>query len=116
MEFDIEEMGKYKIIKFKKNEYIDVNSIGEFKADLLDIVNKGDNFIVIDFEQVIHIDSSGIGGMIEVMRTITSKTGKLFFSNVSPEILEIFDVTKLTGFFKIFKTAREMRIQLLRDK
>ena len=115
MEIKIESIGKYKIIKFLENDYISINTIGEFTSILNKLIDDGSNFIVLDFEKIIHIDSSGIGGLIEITRNIKTAKGKIYWVNISQEITEILEITQLTEFFQIFKSEEEMKKEILKD-
>lgn len=63
--------------------------------------------VVINFEKVNFIDSSGIGLIVSIFKTMQQKEGKLALTNLSQKNLEIFTITRLNKILEIFPTEQE---------
>ena len=62
----------------------------EFKASL-----EGVDDLVLDFSKLDYISSAGLRVLLSAQKQM-NKVGKMTLTNVSPEIMEIFDVTGFT--------------------
>ena len=62
----------------------------EFKASL-----EGVDDLVLDFSKLEYISSAGLRVLLSAQKQM-NKVGKMTLTNVSPEIMEIFDVTGFT--------------------
>lgn len=62
--------------------------------------------IVIDFANVVYIDSSGLATLIEMLQRLRKIDGKMRLANLSDKIKNIFEITKLTKLFEIFDSRQ----------
>jgi len=63
--------------------------------------------IVINFEKVNFIDSSGIGLIVSIFKTMQQKEGRFALSNLSAKNMEIFSITRLNKILDIFNSEAE---------
>ena len=63
--------------------------------------------IVINFEKVNFIDSSGIGLIVSVFKTMQERSGSFAITNLSKKNEEIFTITRLNKILNIFPTEEE---------
>ena len=63
--------------------------------------------IVVNFEKVNFIDSSGIGLIVSIFKSIQQKEGKFAITNLSAKNEEIFTITRLNKILDIFPTEAE---------
>jgi len=59
--------------------------------------------ILLNFSNVEYLSSAALGKLITLNKKLGQAGGKLILCNISPEILEVFEITKLDKFFKIRK-------------
>ena len=72
------------------------------KQEFLEIINSGENKIIIDFSGTEMIDSSGIGLLISIRNSLAnSGGGEIEFINLSEDLKQLFKVMKLDNHFKI---------------
>jgi anti-anti-sigma factor len=65
--------------------------------------------IVLDFDDVFDISSSGVGLLVHMHRIVTKQyRNNLYFININEKIEKIFELTKLKDFFKIYKDYEEL--------
>ena len=58
--------------------------------------------IVIDFEKVTYIDSSGLATLVEVLKKTKTQGGSLGLAGMSDKVKSLFEITKLDKLFAIF--------------
>jgi anti-anti-sigma factor len=63
--------------------------------------------IVINFENVNFIDSSGIGLIVSVFKTMQERNGSFAITNLSKKNEEIFTITRLNKILNIYPTESE---------
>ena len=57
--------------------------------------------IVLNFTNVEFLSSAALGKLITLDRKVKAHQGRLKLSNIRPEILEVFQITKLNKVFDI---------------
>jgi anti-sigma B factor antagonist len=63
--------------------------------------------LLICFENVEHLSSAALGALITVDSKVKARDGQLRLSNIRPQILEVFRITRLDRLFEIHGTAEE---------
>lgn len=79
----------------------------EFKGSLIDIINQGSNFVLLNLSKVGFIDSSGLGAFISILKTIELNNGKVVICEMTPPILNLFKLTRLDRVFTIASNETE---------
>ncbi len=77
------------------------------KEGVLSAVSKGTKRIVIDFSDVLYIDSSGIGSLIFARTNVIQNNCQLRIACIKDSVKKVFELTKLTSIFAIFDTVQE---------
>ena len=97
-----------RIVEFTNNKILDEANISDIGSTLTAIIDETDNLkIVLDFTNVDHLSSAALGMLINANNRIRNKNGQLRLTNIKPQILEVFLITKLNKLFKIFPTRDE---------
>ncbi|HKI99188.1 MAG TPA: STAS domain-containing protein [bacterium] len=63
--------------------------------------------LVMNFEKVNFIDSSGIGLIVSIFKTMQQKEGKFALTNLSKKNEEIFSITRLNKILDIYDSENE---------
>ena len=63
--------------------------------------------LIMDFEDVSFIDSSGIGFILSLFKFLREKEGSLVIANANDKIKKSFEITKLSQIINIFDTIDE---------
>lgn len=69
--------------------------------------------LLLDFQGVTYVDSSGLATLIEYVRLAQPFGGKFGLAHVSERVRTIFDLVRLAEFFPIYPTLAEARAALL---
>lgn len=84
---------------FKPEGDLDIYTSSEFKEEVIKSLEEKETDIVIDGESLDYIDSTGLGALISILRTMKEKEIKIYIQNVRPNIRKIFDITDLDKMF-----------------
>jgi anti-anti-sigma factor len=68
------------------------------------LVASGAARIVINLEQVIYVDSAGIGALIEIHRNTRAKGGSLKLCNLGPKLRQALEIARLLPIFETCPT------------
>ena len=95
------------IVLTVKGNLVQKDETDKLQQKIIDFLNKGKKFIVVDLKQVSMITSLGIGGLIRALRTVREKDGDLKLSAVNASVRKVFTITKLEEIIEIFDTSDE---------
>ena len=81
-----------------------ISTQNDFK-DYLDQLshNFGAATVLLNMTGVSYMNSAGIGIIVDSFKKFREKGGRLTMCNLSPDILRLFEVTKLNRFIEIFE-------------
>jgi len=89
-------------------ERLDAASVTEFKEITREIIKKEDTLVIIDFSHTKFIDSAGLGALVSVLKSASQQSNvKVALVSLSPQINQIFELTKLYRLFDIYANVDE---------
>jgi anti-sigma B factor antagonist len=97
-----------RIVEFTNTKILDdarISEIGMTLDTLIDEVLSPK--LLLDFSNVDHLSSAALGMLINANNKVKQKNGQLRLSDIRPQILEVFVITKLNRLFKILPTRAE---------
>ena len=86
---------------------IDIQTCPELKTEVLDVVNEGIKSIFLDFSSVSFINSSGLGGLINLLKELKKKDTALSIVSPSSFIVNLFKLTQLDKVFSIYDSIED---------
>lgn len=84
---------------FKPVGDLDIYTSSQFKEEVLKKLNEEQTDIIINGESLEYVDSTGLGALISILRTMKEKENKIYIVDVKPNIRKIFDITNLDELF-----------------
>jgi anti-sigma B factor antagonist len=91
---------------------IDLACSPDLRAILHAFAKRKVQILVLDFQGVTYVDSSGLATLVEYVRLAQPFGGKFALINVSERVRTIFDLVRLTEFFPIYPSAAAARTAL----
>ena len=88
---------------------VNVTNAMELKKAFGDALKGGAMKVLVDFEKVSFIDSSGLAVLIELVNLLQEVKGKLQLCNVNRKIKGIFEITKIHKMIDIYE-SRDMAL------
>jgi anti-sigma B factor antagonist len=105
---DVSKVGDVTVVRFVDKKILDEASIQELGAELFGLVEQDNRkAILLDFGNVEFLSSAALGKLITLDRKAKTHKGRLKLCGIRPEILEVFNVTKLNKVFDIRKDEAE---------
>ena len=90
------------MVLYLQEERIDAHNSVELKEFVLNMLEQGEVDIIVQLEQVRFIDSSGLGALLAGFKTASAKSGNFSLSNIQPQVLSMFELTRLNRVFEIY--------------
>lgn len=84
---------------FKPEGDLDIYTSSQFKEEIIKRLDEKEADIVVDGKKLEYIDSTGLGALISILRTMKESEKKIYIDNVKPNIRKIFDITNLDKMF-----------------
>ena len=105
---DISEVGDVTVARFIDKKILDETNIADIGNQLFGLVDEdGRKKIVLDFTVVEYLSSAALGKLITMDKKVKAVSGSLKLSNIRPEILEVFTITRLDKIFSIVPTTED---------
>ena len=86
---------------------IDLATVPNLKAALDAARDAGARYVVVDFEYVAFLDSTGIGVLLSAERKLRARGGKLIVVCDTPLIRRVFEIAGLTDVLNVTPSRRE---------
>lgn len=106
MNLNLEKINSFSVLTIK-DERIDAHNSEELKAYLLQMIEGGEKHLIIHLEHVRFIDSSGLGALLFGNKHIIAKSGRLALTHIQPQVLSMFELTRLNRVFEIYADLNE---------
>ena len=82
-------------------ERLDTIDGPKLKDIVKEISREGGVKLVIDMEKTLFLDSSGCGGLVSSLKTLSNNNGEMRIARPNPKCLEILKLTRLHRVFEI---------------
>jgi anti-sigma B factor antagonist len=86
---------------------IDLGSSPTLRKTLMDELQTTE-LLAINLSAVRYIDSSGIASLVEVLQGARKASKRLMLYGLTPAVMQVLQLTRLTGIFEIFGTEEQM--------
>jgi anti-sigma B factor antagonist len=92
---------------------IHVSTAPEFSTRLNDAIGQGKTSVVLDLADVSFIDSTGLSVLLNGLRRVTRRGGRMAIVCTNPTVLRLFEITRLDTTFEIVD-SREAAVAAVR--
>ncbi|MEH1911282.1 MAG: STAS domain-containing protein [Nostoc sp.] len=89
-----------KVIKLIGN--LNATTSQEFRQKITDILVSGAKIVLVDFQDVTFMDSSGLGALVLAFKTLRAADTKLVLCSVNQQVRILFELTNMDKVFEIF--------------
>lgn len=99
---DVTKVADVSIVKFLDKKILDEAGILELGSELFGLVEvENRKKILLSFTGVEFLSSAALGKLITLDRKVKAHKGRMKMSDIRPEILDVFQITKLDKVFDI---------------
>lgn len=90
------------------NGILDGTKAQEFRQKINESIESGANIILVDFNDVTFMDSSGLGALVLSLKTVRAAGAKLFLCSINEQIRMLFELTSMDRVFEIFPSREDV--------
>ncbi len=105
---------KLKIVK--PSGILDSTKAAKFRQTVSQSIDQGIKSILIDFQDVTFMDSSGLGALVICLKTTRSSNVKLYLCSINDQIRMLFELTSMDKVFEIFSDQEAFNDAILEGK
>ena len=105
MQMESEQQGDILVV-IPMEPRLDAAQATDFKSAIVDRINDGHTRILLDLSHVDFMDSSGLGAMVSILKTI-GRDGDLLLCGLGKTVESLFKLTRMNRVFRIFSTREE---------
>ena len=85
-----------------------VSDVDKLRQEVHELIDKNVHKILLDFSDINFIDSSGIGLLVEILKTLTKyEGGQLKLVNLNRQVRDILKQIQLYSIFDIYESEDE---------
>ena len=84
-----------------------------FREEINECIANNAEIIIVDFQNVTFMDSSGLGALVKSLETVKTAGGRIFLCSMNEQIQMMFELTSMDRVFQIFSNREELEKHLL---
>lgn len=107
MEIETQDLGNTFLVQVSGE--VDMSNSPTVRETLIDLTEKKVGAIVVDLERVTYMDSSGIATLVEGLQETMAYGGKFRLTSLTPKVLQVFELARLTDVFEIFTSVEQAK-------
>lgn len=92
------------VIIIETDQRLDSHDGPRLKDMVKDLAREDGLHLVIDMKQTVFIDSSGLGGLMSSLKSVSNSHGEIRIARPSPQALSLLRLTRLHRVFDIHDT------------
>jgi len=105
MQIDTQQVGGAHVVMVAGS--LDTKTAPEAEATINEVVAAGHTKLVIDFEKLDYISSSGLRVLLATMKKLKKQKGTMRLCGMNPTVKEVFVISGFSGIFSIHDTRAE---------
>ena len=105
-------MKNKKVYILDVEERLDSNNIKKFKSESQEFLKKKEGGLIINFTNTKFIDSMGLGSLVSILKSTTQNDVKLTLCALTPQVKEIFELTRLYRLFEISENLDDAKASM----
>ncbi len=98
---------------FQPSGILDGTKANDFQQEINACLEKDTKIILIDFQDVTFMDSSGLGSLVLLLKNIRAAEAEIFLCSLNDQIKILFELTSMDRIFTIFPTRADFEHTIL---
>jgi anti-sigma B factor antagonist len=107
MEIETEDLGNAFLVRVSGE--VDMSNSPIVRETLIGLIGEKVPAIVVDLGEVSYMDSSGIATLVEGLQETMAYGGKFRIAALTPKVMQVFELARLTDVFDIFADVGEAK-------
>ncbi len=86
-----------------------------FRHEIVSLLEDSATSIVIDFQNVTFMDSSGLGTLVLCLKTVRTAGADLYLCSINEQIKMLLELTSMDKVFEVYSCAEELEQKFSRE-
>ncbi|MEM8828079.1 MAG: STAS domain-containing protein [Cyanobacteria bacterium P01_G01_bin.19] len=86
---------------------LDSVNTNNLRRDILETINDEVKIILLDFQDITFMNSSGLGALVATLKAVKAEGGELALCSLSDQVRIIFELSRMERIFKVFEDVNE---------
>ena len=91
----------YRVVKIKIEE-ANLNSAEEFRQEVHKLIDEGSRYLMIDFSEVVYLDSTFMAALVSLLKYAMSKKGDIAVAGLNKDLYNLFEIIRMDKIFSIY--------------
>ncbi len=105
MEIAVRDAGDVKVVGIEG--HLDTNTSPDVEAQFSQLLDQGVKKILVNFEKLEYISSSGLRALLTTAKQLESTDGSLRVCSLNENVQEVFDISGFSVIFSVFGSESE---------
>ena len=102
----VTDLDKAYVVNFEDRKILEELAISQIGEELSELVTEHARLnLLLSFKNVEHLSSAALGMLINLNNQVDQQQGQLKLSDISPQIYEVFKITRLNKLFAIYDST-----------
>jgi len=84
----------------------------QIRQQITELISQGVNIVLIDLKKVTFMDSSGLGALVLILKTLRASSGRLFLMSLNDQVKMLFELTNMGTLFDIVEDKADLEERL----
>ncbi|HEY9764703.1 MAG TPA: STAS domain-containing protein [Trichocoleus sp.] len=94
---------------------LDGNQTEPLRRAVEEALTEGMKIVLLDLKNTTFIDSSGLGGLVMVLKKVRSQNCKMYFCSINDQIRMLFDLTGMDRVFDVLEDQADFESTVLKE-
>ncbi|KGF71623.1 anti-sigma F factor antagonist [Neosynechococcus sphagnicola sy1] len=95
-------------LRLALNGQLDTLTATELDQSIQNTLTPSINTLVLDLQNLSFVSSAGLRIFAKTRKIMKSRDGKLFFTNLTPQVQKVFDIVKAVPLSEVFRNTKEL--------
>ena len=104
----VDRIGSVTVVRFRGRSIVEERAIRTISGELVrQVENFGNRQVLLNFGEVKNLSSYMLAGIVSLHKKLHDLGGKVALCGLNPELLKVFELTKLNKLLSIYDDERE---------
>lgn len=100
---------------FQPSGILDGTQADDFRERITEMIEQGSKIILIDFQKVTFMDSSGLGVLVLSWKRARAADVALYLCSINEQIAMLFELTSMDRVFEIFDNPQDFQEKVIQS-
>ncbi len=106
MNIETKNVDSITIMKLGETNRLYALNAGIAKDKMNEVLTQPESRLVVDFEAISFIDSSGFGALLSALKTSKEHQSQIKLCNINKDVMELIELMQLDSIFDIFQDPK----------